>query len=119
MSIGDVSIEQATKVARELATALSSSADATPGAVDLEDYALPGGQAGSARLEELRRLFADVRGITARLTDPDLRAQLEAIECRITSIASGDIAPRPTTPGGSNLLTAREVDVLSLVALAP
>lgn len=117
MSIGDVSIEQATKVARELATALSSSADATPGAVDLEDYALPGGQAGSARLEELRRLFADVRGITTRLTDPDLRAQLEAIECRITSIASS--APRPTTPGGSNLLTAREVDVLSLVALAP
>lgn len=117
LSIGDVSIEPATKVAQELATALSSSAEATPGTVDLEDYPLQGDQAGSARLEELRRLFADVRGITTRLTDPDLRAQLEAIECRITSIASGASAPRPTTPGGSNLLTAREIDVLSLVAL--
>jgi len=117
LSIGEVSIDPATRVARELAATLSRTAGPIPKAGDLAAESPTAEEIGSARLEELRSLFADVRGVVNRLTDPQLRAELEAIERRIGIVARGDDTRETDARGPQVALTSREVDVLSLVAL--
>lgn len=118
LSVGDVSIEPATAVARELATALSRMPHTLGTATTPDQQPSAGDAEGSARAEALRKIFADVRGIKNRLTDPELRADLTGVEDRITALVSGSADPRSDDGTGRTLLlTPREVDVLSLVAL--
>lgn len=69
-----------------------------------------------AELEELRQVYAELRAISASVSNPTLRARLEAVERRIITITSGssrESGALTIDPG----LTSREVDVLSLAAL--
>lgn len=118
LSVGDVSIGPATEVARELATTLSRAPHGAGGAGMLDQQGDSDVIDGSARVEALRSIFADLRGIKNRLADPELRAELADVEVRITALARGSSDPRTDEDGARALsLTRREVDVLSLVAL--
>jgi DNA-binding CsgD family transcriptional regulator len=61
----------------------------------------------AAEWEEVRLAHADLRTLAAETTDPALRDRLERIAARLTS----------PHPGGSNPLSPREVDVLTMVAV--
>jgi LuxR family transcriptional regulator, regulator of acetate metabolism len=120
LSIGGVSIDPAMAVARELAGRLAGRARAAHGAGARHDHGddtlgSPGGLQ-AAEVEELRRLYADVRGIAVDTADPRLRDRLEALERRIAGLVNGGARAGGTSPPHGRL-TARESDVLSLVAL--
>lgn len=117
LSMGGVSIDPAVAVARSLAAKLADTSGAARIASDDEDDPLHERISGSAILEEFRYLYAEVRSITAGLSDPILRAQLEAIQGRMAKITNGDMDIALTPLDRDRRLTARESDVLSLVAL--
>ncbi len=113
-TIGTVSIDPSVAVASELAGRLSASA--TP------VHSQPSPSVESERglrvpqLEELRRLYADVRSMEASVVDPTLHAQFAEIGRRLVEIAHRDDGAEPDATA-TDRLTARESDVLSLVAL--
>ncbi|WP_406250495.1 LuxR C-terminal-related transcriptional regulator [Microbacterium sp. M] len=66
--------------------------------------------------EELRESFAELRSISASVTDEDLRARLSDLERRLLVIA-GDAVPTTTGPIPRVHLSPRETDVLACAAL--
>lgn len=70
----------------------------------------------SARREELRESFAELRSISASVTDSTLRERLGHLEQRLLALAGvADPAPSPAAP--SIRLSPRETDVLACAAL--
>ncbi|MGY1811382.1 response regulator transcription factor [Blastococcus sp. SYSU D00820] len=65
----------------------------------------------TARWEEVRAVHAELRLLAASLDDEALRRQVHAACRRLAGVAAGAPSP-PAVP-----LSAREVDVLALVAL--
>lgn len=68
----------------------------------------------AAAQEELRETYAELRSITASVTDAALRERLERLERRIASIPRDDA---PSSDETDIRLTARETDVLACAAL--
>lgn len=66
--------------------------------------------------EELRESFAELRSISARVTDAELRERLTRLEQRLLAVA-GDEPPRATSPIPTVHLSRRETDVLACAAL--
>lgn len=115
--VGDVSIVPAERAAAELRRKLAAR-DAVRRAREQAELAraaetkpipLP-----IAQLEQLRESYAELRAISADVTDAQLRHRLEALEHQLLGIAhpefGADSADRPT-------LSPRELDVLGYVAL--
>lgn len=116
-AIGSVSIDPSIGVATALSKGLSQLGEPTLAAGEWPVRTVSAGALSSSQIEELRRLYTEVRGLGIKFTDPELHTELAAIERRIAEIASGrDVFGQPVGVGGARL-TAREVDVLSLVAL--
>lgn len=70
--------------------------------------------------EELRESFAELRSISADVTDERLRARLAHLERRLLTVAGEDPADDSTPPTGRTpavRLSPRETDVLACVAL--
>jgi DNA-binding CsgD family transcriptional regulator len=67
----------------------------------------------SARWEEVRALHAELRGIAGKIADPELRARLWEASSRLATVADPGDAPAGPRP----VLSARELDVLSYVAI--
>lgn len=67
----------------------------------------------SSQLEELRASYAELRAISASVTDPALAERLHTLEARLAGIA----APRGDAEGQEIRLSPRETDVLGFVAL--
>ncbi|WP_175494403.1 LuxR C-terminal-related transcriptional regulator [Herbiconiux ginsengi] len=128
-TIGGVSIEPATMVAKELAIRLErrrrGEADthldaSTPRRVAPADSPVsePSPTFTPAQTEELRSIYAEMRRISAQLHDPTVRSELELVERRLIGMAQVDDEPeQPDERAVAALLTARESDVLSQVAL--
>jgi DNA-binding CsgD family transcriptional regulator len=130
-SIGGVSIEPATRVANALAAGLQASR--RHHVEDDHETGLPGPKStgagsinrhgappplSSARTEELRSIYADMRRIGSQLQDPLVRSEFESIERRLMDVAREDTDPGLDSRADPYvLLTARESDVLSQVAL--
>lgn len=68
-----------------------------------------------AQREELRASFAELRSISASVTDPELRERLAGIEARLAGLA-GEAAGAPGESESVNL-SPREIDVLACAAL--
>lgn len=66
--------------------------------------------------EELRESFAELRSISASVTDAGLRERLSRLEKRLLSVA-GDEPPVVTGPIAAVHLSRRETDVLACAAL--
>lgn len=71
----------------------------------------------AAHREELREAFVELRGISAAIDDPALRARIGAVERRLVSLAGGSAAPPSARAEGMVRLSRRETDVLARVAL--
>ncbi|WP_426181424.1 LuxR C-terminal-related transcriptional regulator [Microbacterium sp. TWP3-1-2b2] len=69
-----------------------------------------------SRLEELRESFADLRSISADVTDPEMRERLTRLEKRLLTVA-GEEPPVATGPVSTVHLSPRETDVLACAAL--
>ncbi|GGD82854.1 LuxR C-terminal-related transcriptional regulator [Microbacterium murale] len=69
-----------------------------------------------ARLEELRESFADLRSVSADVTDATLRERLARLESRLLDVVGGE-QDVMTGPISSVHLSPRETDVLACVAL--
>lgn len=114
-SIGGVSLDPAVSVAQEFAARLAQldapRATPSPGEAPAHPRGLD-----AAPLEELRRVYADLRTIAAGIDDPSVRARLELLEHRLADIAAGGTAP--VEPDDEvRRPTSRESDALSLAAL--
>lgn len=70
----------------------------------------------SSRREDLRESFAELRSISAAVTDPALRERLARLEKRLLSV-SGDEPPTATGSMPAVHLAPRETDVLACAAL--
>ncbi|WP_244302914.1 helix-turn-helix transcriptional regulator [Leucobacter coleopterorum] len=70
-------------------------------------------------LEELRESYAELRGISAEVSDPALRAKLAALEDRLARLSkgAGSTHSAGATPSTGVQLSPRELDVLAHVAL--
>ncbi|QIK62541.1 hypothetical protein G7068_04460 [Leucobacter viscericola] len=69
-------------------------------------------------LEELRESYAELRGISAEVSDPALRAKLAALEHRLARISSGSGSQTTVDAETEGVqLSPRELDVLAHVAL--
>lgn len=66
--------------------------------------------------EELRESFAELRSISASVSDPDLRDRLSRLEKRLLTVA-GDEPPVATGSVSTVHLSPRETDVLACAAL--
>ncbi|MGO1545177.1 MAG: LuxR C-terminal-related transcriptional regulator [Gulosibacter sp.] len=69
------------------------------------------------KLEELRASYADLRAITASLSDPALIERMRQVEARLAAISQVDPTGHPTRQEAEVLLSPREVDVLGYVAI--
>lgn len=69
-----------------------------------------------ATLEELRESYAELRGISAEVSDPGLRSKLMALEVRLTRLGERSQLGLPPTDVKVQL-SPREIDVLAHVAL--
>lgn len=69
-----------------------------------------------SQLEELRESFAELRGISADVTDAGVRERLARVERRLLAVAS-DEPPVATAPVPAVHLSPRETDVLACAAL--
>ncbi|MES2865938.1 MAG: LuxR C-terminal-related transcriptional regulator, partial [Actinomycetota bacterium] len=69
-----------------------------------------------ARLEELRESFAELRSVSADVTDATLRERLARLESRLLDVVGGE-HDVTTGPISSIRLSPRETDVLACVAL--
>ena len=70
----------------------------------------------SSRLEELRESYAELRSISAEITDAGVRERLSRLEKRLLTVAGEE--PRVTTaPVPTVHLSRRETDVLACAAL--
>ncbi|MCS5721678.1 LuxR C-terminal-related transcriptional regulator [Herbiconiux sp. CPCC 203407] len=129
-TIGGVSIEPASMVARELAVKLEESrphpvergrTPNPPGRLEPANaprLPVPPTTFSSAQTEELRSIYAEMRRISAQLEDSAMRSELESIERRLIGMAQSDEESDVVDDRtGATLLTARESDVLSQVAL--
>jgi len=104
---GDVLRRRAVAIADELAHELRVRDE-----VRLRLAAMPAAGLDPARQERLRASYAELRGITAAVSDPALRTRLEMLERHLAAVGSGsDEAPAPVR------LTPRETDVLACAAL--
>ncbi|QIM17015.1 response regulator transcription factor [Leucobacter insecticola] len=70
----------------------------------------------AATLEELRESYAELRGISAGVSDPALRAKLLALESRLKRLSGGSGSDEIVHESNVNL-SPRERDVLAHVAL--
>lgn len=89
---------------------LAAMPDQTAGCT-LDHRAMP-----AATLEELRESYAELRGISAEVSDPTLRAKLMALESRLARLGDGSGFRRPAADLEVQL-SPREIDVLAHVAL--
>lgn len=72
----------------------------------------------TAKLEELRESYAELRSIAAEVSDPALRSRLGSLEDRLARITGAVDAEATTGPAGPQVrLSPRETDVLSYAAL--
>ncbi|MDP3949961.1 LuxR family transcriptional regulator, partial [Microbacterium sp.] len=69
-----------------------------------------------SRLEELRESFAELRSISADVSDAGLRERLARLEERLLTVAV-DEPPVTTSPVPTVHLSPRETDVLACAAL--
>lgn len=117
LSIGGISLDQAVAVADGFSTRLADLGGPS------EPSGLPAGLTSreetfsAAQIEELRGVYAELRGIAARTRDPDLRAQMDAVEARIAALVNGDQTTIQRGHEVKGQLTRRERDALSVVAL--
>ena len=74
----------------------------------------PGGVLPASVREELRETYAELRGITATVDDPGLRARLDRLERRLAALSADDAEP---TIDLDVRLSPREIDVLACAAL--
>lgn len=70
----------------------------------------------AAALEELRESYAELRGIAAEVSDPELRAKLASLESRLARLSIGT-AGEVANEESRVRLSPRELDVLAHVAL--
>jgi DNA-binding CsgD family transcriptional regulator len=116
-TLGSVSIDPSLGVAKGLAAQLEHLSESAPITSRTPAHQTVTAAVRTSQLEELRCLYADVRGMESTVADPHGRAQLAEIGRRIVAIASG-VPAVPLIEGDQrDRLTAREADVLSLVAL--
>ncbi|WP_170285750.1 LuxR C-terminal-related transcriptional regulator [Microbacterium rhizomatis] len=110
--LGGVSVEPATRVARKLGQDLAVSAS-RPATQSVRD-----GKVGlsDAQKEQLRDLYAEIRLIASTIEDEHASKRLLAVEERLAGIAT-DVESSEQDAGANVLLTNRERDVLSFVAL--
>ncbi|WP_243073778.1 LuxR C-terminal-related transcriptional regulator [Microbacterium sp. SS28] len=69
-----------------------------------------------AQLEELRESYAELRSISANVTDPALRERLGMLERRLAHL-SGEPVADASEPESAIRLSPREIDVLACAAL--
>lgn len=72
----------------------------------------PADPVNTAGWERVRQVHADLRALTHEVTDPELRDRLHDLSTRLAAATHPGDAPLPGPP-----LSAREIDVLSCVAL--
>jgi DNA-binding CsgD family transcriptional regulator len=109
-AVGEVVARAAFSVADSLATELRVRSE-----IDrrLSSFAAPAStDIGSAAREELRESYAEIRSISASISDESVKRRLQAIERRLAAL-SGD-GPATTL---DVRLSPREVDVLASVAV--
>ncbi|WP_243224663.1 LuxR C-terminal-related transcriptional regulator [Microbacterium sp. CIAB417] len=82
----------------------------------LQAMAPPSPTMTASRREELRESFAELRSISASVSDDDLRARLGDLERRLLQLAGGE-PPTTTGPLPHIHLSPRETDVLACAAL--
>lgn len=117
LSIGGVSLDQAVTVARDLSTRLTVLSSPGMGSATTVVPTSAGSLLGTAQMEELRHVYAELRSITAQTADPELRAQMSAVETRIVALANGGHVTVIELDEALGQLTPRERDALSVVAL--
>ncbi len=103
---GDVLRRRAVAIADELGHELRVRDE-----VDRRLAALPATGLDPARTERLREGYAQLRAITADVSDPALRARLEGLEEHLAAVGSGG------PPATGVRLSPRETDVLACAAL--
>lgn len=115
VSLGDRPLIAAVSVARDVEQDLAVRDEARRNLAEVQLAVRPAkALAESARLEELRHLHAELRGLADRITDQELRERMLAACARLAATASPGVVasdePRPA-------LSPRELDVLSCVAI--
>lgn len=120
LSMADRVIEAAVEVVRDLEQDLAVHDEADRRLARLQrsgaapaPRTAPAQRTESARWEEIRALHAELRGIAGQVGDADLKARLVEATTRLATAAGP--GPPPATPRPA--LSAREVDVLSYVAI--
>lgn len=111
---GDVSAQSALAVADALSRELQVRDEVTRRMALLSALPAPArGGLDAVEREQLRTSYAELRSIATRVTDPELRQRLEALEARLAGLG-GVPAQVPAT---GIRLSPRETDVLSCAAL--
>ncbi|GAA2536248.1 LuxR C-terminal-related transcriptional regulator [Microbacterium mitrae] len=114
-SMSGVVAAPAFQVAEELATELRIR-DEVRRRLSRTNHGAPTGTMTPAQREELRESYAELRSLSASITDQALRARLEGIERRLAGI-SGLAGQSTAAPATDIHLSPRETDVLACAAL--
>lgn len=110
IAVGGRALEAMNRVALRVGTEATVRREVARRMAELATAAALSTRDASAReWEEVRLAHADLRTLAAETTDPALRDRLQRIADRLTGGA--------TTPAGPNPLSARECDVLAMVAV--
>lgn len=121
VALGDRPLIAAVTVARDVEQDLAVRDEAHRSIAELQRVAAQPASAGadstgsdSVRLEELRHLHAELRGLADRITDKEVRDRMLVACARLAATAaSSSLAPDEPRPS----LSPRELDVLSCVAI--
>src|SRR5581483_5343415 len=113
LPLGDRPLSAAVTVARELEQELAVQDAARRTLAETAAASSEPALMAAARLEELRELHAELRGLADRIEDTQLRDELLVACARLA--ATADPSRRPGTPPAS--LSPRELDVLTRVGL--
>lgn len=116
VALGDRPLIAAVTVARDVEQDLAVRDEARRSIAELQRVAAQPATPGSdsVRLEELRHLHAELRGLADRVTDKEVRDRMLVACARLAATAaSGTVPPEEPRPS----LSPRELDVLSCVAI--
>ena len=116
-SVGDVSAAPGCRVAEALGAELRSRDEVERRVSAFGRIApAPSPAMDAAQREELRASYAELRSISASVTDPALRARLATLERRLAGL-SGETAQAAAEFDAPVTLSPREIDVLACAAL--
>ncbi|MBC6463667.1 helix-turn-helix transcriptional regulator [Actinomadura sp. HBU206391] len=117
LALADRVIASAVEAARDLEQDLAVRDEAYDRLARLQQSGpAPEHRAESARWEEVRALHAELRGIAGQIADAELKARLLSASDRLAGAAE-PAGPAAGPPTPRPVLSARELDVLSYVAI--